>query len=362
MRFLFRADASVQIGTGHVMRCITLAHELKRKGHQSVFVCREHTGHLGEFIVREGFELRLLPKPTSADGTSSDNYASWLGVSWQVDADETLEIAKSYRPDWLVIDHYALDVKWEVAIRDAVDQVMVIDDLANRSHDCDVLLDQNLGREALDYDNLVPDRCSLLVGPEFALLRPEFAALREASLQRRRAPQLKRVLISLGGVDQTNVTGQVLDVLKKCELPTDIELDIVMGASAPHTEEVRIKAEEMPFQATVSVNVKDIARRMCEADLAIGAAGSTSWERCCMGLASVTLIIAENQRFIAESLHAAGACLKVSVDRIGTGLSTIFSDIVLLNRRSLAQLSAASAAMCDGLGAERVVARLTKDD
>src|SRR5690606_18350155 len=313
VRVAFRADASVQIGTGHVMRCLTLADELTRQGHEFLFVCREHEGHLGELITSKGYGLTLLPSCSDNEldtkDSRSDNYARWLGLPWQEDARQTLDALTPWQPDWLVVDHYALDAEWERSLANAVGSIMVIDDLANRPHECALLLDQNLGRVESDYDGLLPVDCQRLIGPGFALLRPEFANLREQSLNRRQQPELKRILISLGGVDRTNVTAQVLDAISESALPASTELDIIMGAAAPYLDEIRQQAARMPFKATVSAGVTDMAERMCLADLSIGAAGSTSWERCCLGLPSILLVLAENQRAASEAIKGTGAAI-----------------------------------------------------
>ena len=339
------------------MRCLTLANELTRQGHECWFVCREHLGHLGDLIVSQGHGLTLFPVrknhlPPEQD-TASDDYALWLGVPWQEDARQTLDVISPLKPDWLVVDHYALDAQWECTLARVVSDIMVIDDLANRPHACALLLDQNLGRVASDYDGLLPAECQRLMGPGFALLRPEFAVLRERSLERRKDPELKRILISLGGVDRTNVTGQVLDALSTSSLTPSTELDIIMGAAAPFLDEVRQQAEQLPFKATVSVNVKDMASRMCLADLSIGAAGSTSWERCCMGLPSITVMLAENQRSIAEALSKYKACLLIDTSRVTEDLSGLIemyasdAEVRLLLTQNAAQV-------CDGGGAERI--------
>lgn len=208
MKIVFRTDASIQIGTGHVMRCLTLADELTRQGHECRFICREHPGHLGCLVNSKGYDLTLLPPPSDQPlqqtNSETDDYELWLGAPWQEDARQTLDAISSLNPDWLVVDHYALDAHWERTLSSTVDKIMVIDDLANRPHECTLLLDQNLGRIASDYDELLPTTCQRLIGPRYALLRPEFAALREQSLKRRGKPELKRILISLGGVDRTN--------------------------------------------------------------------------------------------------------------------------------------------------------------
>lgn len=362
VRVAFRADASVQIGTGHVMRCLTLADELTRQGHECRFVCREHEGHLSDLIANKGYGLTLLPSCSDNEldtkYSRSDNYALWLGVPWQEDARQTLDALTPWKPDWLVVDHYALDTDWERALANVVGSIMVIDDLANRCHECALLLDQNLGRVESDYDGLLPEDCQRLTGPGYALLRPEFANLREQSLNRRQRPALKRILISLGGVDRTNVTGQVLAALSESVLPASTELDIIMGAAAPYLDEIRQQVARMPFKATVSAGVTDMAERMCLADLSIGAAGSTSWERCCLGLPAITVVLAENQRLIGEALSENGAGLLVDVDRIREDLPMMVESMMASENECLL-LARQAAMVCDGAGVERVVSVLS---
>lgn len=349
------------IGTGHVMRCLTLADELTRQGHECRFICREHEGHLGELIASKGYHLTLLSVPNGSEsdarGCNSDDYKRWLGVSWQEDARQTFAALSGWNPDWLVIDHYALDAEWERVFLDVVRNIMVIDDLANRPHECAMLLDQNLGRDALDYNGLLPEKCQCLIGPRYALLRPEFLELRERSLQRRQYPELNRVLISLGGVDRTDVTGQVLKALGESALSPNIELDIVMGSAAPYLDKVRQQAARLPFKATVSVNVKDMGQRMYLADLSIGAAGSTSWERCCLGLPSITVVLAENQRSIGEALANRGAGILVDIATISEDLRRIMESLQIAERKLITKRSSM---VCDGNGVGRVISVLKR--
>lgn len=340
------------------MRCLTLADKLALQGHECWFVCREHQGHLGELIASKGYGFTLLSAHTSdalpPENQEPDDYAFWLGVSWQEDADQSLGIIATLKPDWLIVDHYALDAKWEQTLAAAAGNIMVIDDLANRVHECVLLLDQNLGRRASDYDGLLPADCQRLIGPRYALLRPEFAERREQSLKRRQHPKLKRILISLGGIDQANVTSEVLEALAASTLPTSTELDIVMGAAAPCLDEVRELAARSPFKATVSVSVKNMADRMCLADLSIGAAGGTSWERCCLGLPAVLIVLAENQMAGAKALQASGAAITiVDAEQLGTLLFSALGDLSEPGR--LERMSEAAANITDGKGVSRAV-------
>ncbi|MDD3575605.1 MAG: UDP-2,4-diacetamido-2,4,6-trideoxy-beta-L-altropyranose hydrolase [Halothiobacillus sp.] len=358
MSVVFRVDASLDIGTGHVMRCLTLADALAASGADCRFICREHPGHLIEHIRNKGYQVDALPAINEETcPTESPSHARWLGCRWETDAAETRAILNQSEPEWLVVDHYAVDARWEKALQGSYKKLMVIDDLADRPHACDLLLDQNLGREPGDYEALVSAHCQRLIGPQYALLRPEFAALREYSLQRRRTPELKRLLITMGGVDQPNATSKVLEALKASPLPSDCQITVVMGARAPWIELVRSLAATMPWPTSVRVNISDMAQVMADSDLAIGAAGSTSWERCCLGLPTLLVIQAENQKEGGLALQQRGAArLLGKPDAIPRELKPILP--MLLEEQSLVAMIHAASAVTDGRGAPRVLVRM----
>lgn len=357
MKVLFRTDASVQIGIGHVMRCLTLAEALREQGAKCRFVCREHPGHLLEQIRQQGFVAHGLPisnddiRMGDSEGLWASKYGQWLGADWVTDATQTKVGAGDTGIDWLIVDHYAIDSYWEQAMRSICRKLMVIDDLAERQHDCDLLLDQNLGRDASEYSELVPEKCRILAGPRYALLRPEFAALREYSMIRRAEPALNRVLITMGGVDFANATGQVLEALIDSRLPKTCHITVVMGSHAPWLDHVRLLAAQMSQPTEVKVNVLNMAQLMADCDLAIGAAGSTSWERCCLGLPSLIVVLAENQCKGAAALEQSGSAIVLgTIDTIALALP---SKIDLLTN-DLGQLSLASYLIADGHGSRRV--------
>jgi len=358
MHFAFRTDASLTIGTGHVMRCLTLADALRERGAVCRFICRDHPGNLIDAIRKRGYGVHILPPcehPQVPQAESLPRHAAWLGCDWQTDAQRTAFAMADRRHDWLVVDHYALDARWESALRDKANRIFAIDDLGDRPHDADLLLDQNLGRDNADYAGLVPAHCTVLTGPRYALLRPEFATLREYSLQRRRSPKLKCLLITMGGVDQLNASSKVLEALKTCPLPSDCQITVVMGASAPWLEQVRSLAATMPWTTTVRVNISDMAQVMADSDLAIGAAGATSWERCCLGVPTVVLVLADNQRSIAQALSDAGAALLTEAE---TFKNQALITPELFKMRALGAMSEAAAAITDGLGVTRVIENL----
>lgn len=365
MRIVFRVDASLEIGTGHVMRCLTLADALAAKGADCEFICRAHQGNLIEFIRGNGYVALVLPianeagagsiAPGQGDYAADLAHSHWLGATQTQDAEACALFLAAQKPDWLIVDHYALDAHWERAVAPHYRKLMVIDDLADRPHACDLLLDQTFSRNVADYRALVPADCSLLCGSQYALLRAEFAALRPYSLQRRARPALRELLITMGGVDKDNATGQVLQALRTCPLPVDCRVTVVMGSTAPWLDEVRKQAQDMPWPTRVLVGVSDMAQLMADSDLAIGAAGATSWERCCLGLPTIMLVLADNQDKIAEALYEAGAVHFFDTQKIKNQPLITPEYLVPLK---LSAMGRAAAEITDGLGAAKVAETL----
>lgn len=362
MKIGFRTDASIQIGIGHVMRCLTLADALREGGARSMFFCRQHDGNLIDLIKQRGHEVIALPKLQSDDVIFSEepSHAAWLGTHWSTDANATRQALGQMYLDWMVVDHYALDRNWERNLRPHCKRMMVIDDLADRQHDCDFLLDQNLGRQIDDYRDLVPESATLLIGPQFAVLRPEFARLRSKSLARRAHPTLKQLLITMGGVDKDNMTGQVLTMLQAIQLPLDLKITVVMGAHAPWLNNVCEQSAKMSWPTKVLVGVSNVAELMAYSDLAIGAAGSTSWERCCLGLPTIVFALADNQMAGAIALQNIGAVMAVeNLDAAGKALSKLFESDG--DQECLSSLSRSAAGVTDGAGVARICEQMRMD-
>ncbi len=357
MRIAFRTDASLQMSTGHVMRCLTLADVLQAQGVQCTFICRQQPGNLLDFITQRGHKVITLPAGDKNQQALGPVHVSWLSTDWATDAEQSQRALGQESVDWLVVDHYALDRSWEQAMRPYCRKLMVIDDLADRPHDCDLLLDQNLGRTEQDYADLLQGSTQTLIGTKYALLRPEFARWREYSMARRQQPQLKNLLITMGGVDHGNATGQVLDALKTCELPTDLRITVVMGPHSSWLAQVQTQAAAMPWETQVLTGANNMGQIMADSDLAIGGAGSTAWERCTLGLPTLVMVLAENQKLGAQALQAAGAALMLKdINAIRDHLRSI----VFLedNQSVLLQMSKLAAHLSDGKGANRVVQKL----
>jgi UDP-2,4-diacetamido-2,4,6-trideoxy-beta-L-altropyranose hydrolase len=317
MRIVFRVDSSPLISGGHVMRCLALADRLAAAGHDTRF---ERSGHA----------LARIPAMSPAAGERWDR-------DIMTDADQSADAA-AFRTevgegaDWIVVDHYRLDARWERAARGGGSRLLVLDDLASRPHDCDLLLDPTLGRAAEDYRGHVPADCRLLLGPAFALLGPGFAAERPAALERRRTMgPVTRILVSLGSGDDGG-SGEAAAAAAAAAFP-EATIDRAGGATP--------------------VEPQQMAALMRDADLAIGAGGTTSWERCCLGLPSIVLPIADNQRLIVKRLAAAGVALAIAgVDQLTAALHE------LADPATRAPMAAAAFAICDGEGIGRAVAAM----
>jgi UDP-2,4-diacetamido-2,4,6-trideoxy-beta-L-altropyranose hydrolase len=226
---------------------------------------------------------------------------------------------------------------------------MAIDDLADRTHDVDLLLDQNIGRAKADYADLVPTSARSFIGPEYALLRPEFARLRDYSIKRRQDFRLRKIVVSLGGVDRENHTSSVLNALVEASLPCDVEVTLVLGGQAPGLDFVRAQSAQVPFTCQVRVDVTEMAQLMADADIVIGAAGSSMWERCALGIPSIVLVTADNQREAAAAIKRSDSAIVIDASEVEVlpgAINELLSNAVLAER-----LSVKSAKLTTGSGA-----------
>lgn len=361
MKIALRTDASEHIGIGHVMRCLTLADILTARGGTCQFLCRVLPGPLEDTIINRGHAVTRLP--TGPDAAPEPSlYGAWLGVSQVQDADNCISVFAQDPPDLLIVDHYALDATWENRVRPADTHLLVLDDLANRPHNCDLLLDQNLGRVPEDYNGYVPDHTVRLIGPDHALLRSEFAEARPAALEERDKRPIRNLLISMGGVDQNDATSAIIRVLADMQLPGDMTLTVVMGPAASNLDAVRSLSRTLPLQIEVLSNVTQMAPLMAASDIAIGGAGGTSWERCALGLPTFLLTIADNQMPAAQALQRTGAAVSIGDIRTTGWQCKLQSAMTraLQDTSWHSSLITAAARVCDGHGAARVRDVVTK--
>ncbi len=302
MRIVFRTDAALQIGSGHVMRCLTLAHALRAAGAEVAFVCRAHPGHLCQQLAAQGFAVHQLPLHPGAAVAGPPTHAAWVGARWEIDAAETAA-ALPWRPDWLIVDHYGLDWRWQHALRASVGRIMVIDDLADRRHGCDLLLDQNWTEQgAARYAALVPAHCQVLAGPTYALLQPQYAALHRQARPRHGA--VRRLLVFFGGVDGDGLTERAMRAIISLNQP-GLTADVVVGANNPAWPALQALAAPHAL-LRLHRALPSLAPLMMEADLALGAGGATCWERLCLGLPCIVVTVADNQRPVTGLLAGRG--------------------------------------------------------
>ncbi|MFW0758846.1 UDP-2,4-diacetamido-2,4,6-trideoxy-beta-L-altropyranose hydrolase [Pseudomonas sp. H11T01] len=349
MRVLIRADASLVIGSGHVARCLTLAKVLRQYGAQVAFACRRLPGNRLENLQAQGFQTFALPDEYPLEHPEQGIEAL---LPWQAEIAALQDVLTSQAGfDWIIVDHYGLDHHWQTAARQWAKRIAVIDDLANRQHAADLLLDQNLTATAQAYGPLVDVRCRQLLGPRFALLRDEFR--REPVLIKE---QPRRVLVNFGGFDAVGETHKAMLALTDF---SELEVDFVAGVDNPAWMQMQAMAASRP-NWRLHRYVSDFARLMAEADLFVGAGGGTSWERAAIGLPTICIAVAANQQLNAERLAAAGVhvylgtCEQVSTPQLRQAIGFLVGNYGL--RQSLAQRSRQ---LVDGLGAQRVAVALS---
>ena len=338
-RVALRVDASHAMGTGHLMRCLTLADGLRARGAECLFLCAEHDGTAARLL--NGHGLARLPAEPALDAGGP------LGAEREAaarrDAQSTRERLAAFRADAVVVDHYRLDADWERAVKGDA-RLLAIDDLADRDHACDLLLDQNLfdAPESRYRDRLAPG-CRPLLGPDYALLRAEFRRAREGMA--RRDGRIRRIQLFFGGTDPTGDTIKALHALSGL---VDVELEVIAGAANPRLDELRRICAEEP-RIELAVQVEDMARRMARADLAVGAVGAAYLERCAVGLPTVAVVTADNQREVAEVLARRGAIQSLGWHE-GVDEATIREAVAALSadHRRVAALAQRSAAVMEG--------------
>jgi len=338
---MFRVDANQYIGMGHLMRCITLALELKKQHHQVAFIYKKSTFDLTLFIENIGFSAYPIIENTESlaeDALKTSSIISCL----------------TCRVDWLIIDNYKLSEQFERSLKKVVGKIMIIDDLANRKHDCDLLLDQNifcLNR----YDNLVPKYCTKLIGSEFSLLRNEFLLKRNKS--KRSLKSLKHILVNFGGGDDKGLIIKAVEAIASLKI-SDITCDVIIGQANPHKDELVESLANNSFIRT-HTHVSNISDYMNLADLAIGSGGSSIWERCCLGLPSIITAITDIEEELAIHCQRKGLLKyigkhnNVYVDNISTAMKHLLN-----HPKELQLMSEQGRKVVDGLGAKLVVQKM----
>lgn len=340
------------------MRCLTLADALRSQGMGCMFIMRDHEASFLALVRQRGYEVHLLPSVSNKEKSTESTYADWLGTTQQTDAEQTIVLLKQLPQtlDWLVIDHYALDRTWQAALRNYSEHLFVIDDLANRAQDCDLLLDQNLYHNmSTRYDGLLPESATELLGPEFALLRPEFKEARQHL--RKRDGNIKRVFVFFGGADLVNMTTKTIEAISDTAF-RHIQFDIVIGSANPERQALEQMTKKLP-NVQLHTQVSRMSELLSTADFAIGAAGTTSWERCCLGVPSIVAVLADNQQDVADGLAyfdlgiSLGNHAEITPQQICNTLLSCMN-----NPDDVREMSERCLQYVDGLGTERVVEQM----
>lgn len=376
MEIAIRVDASLEIGTGHVYRCLSLAKALRENKHTVVFFCRALSGNLIDFISEQEFEVITLPQASSSaslapSSSLSDNdkltpYTQWLGVDYAQEIEQSAQAIHAYLStikcqcfDWVISDHYALDARWHKSLRKFSKHILHIDDLANRPIECDVVLDQNYYVDMDDrYHHLCPHKCEQLLGPQFALLNAQFLELHFTLPPFSERLAYGQVLFFFGGIDKGNETLKALKGIAPLLSKHKLKGLVVLGQNNPNKHSV-IEYCETYSSLSVAIQIDNMAQRLAESCLYVGAVGATVWERCCLGLPAITSTVAANQEALAKSLTVIEAhyCLGQQQDSSSAKYAEAFK-IFCDNKSKLAAQANKVFKLVDAQGCSRVVATL----
>ena len=363
MIFYFRVDASLEIGTGHVMRCLVLAQELKKLGFICEFIVKNHEGSLNKSIADEGFKIHtlLLPQEKKIDMYADGDHSKWLGSDWLYDAKLTLDVISKSQNNILIVDHYGIDDRWECLVKNATTKLVVIDDLANRGHKCDLLIDYGIDRKDNDYAKLVPSFCKLLTGVKYVFMSPAFKKYRQISQKRLNNSDLNSWLIFMGGVDKYNNTSVAIKALEKIFFNKKIKVRVVLGRSSQWIDDIKRLIGNSTLDIELIINTKNMAKLICESDCGIGGAGISSLERAYLGLPTITLVMAENQKSGASALERLGIA-KVIPNIKDFNLKLIEEiNNIRSNKKLITSMQINCYSLLDGKGLSRVVRALADD-
>lgn len=359
MFVVFRTDANPTTGIGHAMRCLALADALAALGTRCLFLSRgAGLGNIAQRISDAGHELATLPEGPHSNASSAIPHHHWLPHGWQHDVALCREqLIGEAKPDWLVLDHYALGADWESAMRDAVGHIIVIDDLADRRHDCDILVDQNPApNAAARYDGLVPTHCLRLLGPRHGLLRDGFAQIHSSALAHATPKTAQRILVQFGGADPGDFTRKTVDILSQLQLGAHV--DVVAGPLYPNIAALETSVAKLP-NAKLHINPPTVTALMSMADMAIGSLGTTTWERCCLAVPAIAIAVADNQEIMANILGDQGAHLYLGrAENLSDADLAAAIRLLALNANLRTSIRTAAGALVDGRGAARVAQRM----
>ena len=343
-----RVDAGMQIGDGHFLRCLTLVDRLKKEFRQITFISNQLPKHFFQIIEKNDFKIYKIDGYSHIQEEKIEMQLKKQLI--QKDFIQTKKIIEKYKnsSNWLIVDHYGIDYVWEKNIRENIEKIIVIDDLANRKHDCDILIDQNFYKKMEKrYSKLIPSFCKQFLGPKFSLLRPEFLNARK-NLKRKN--KFERILISFGGSDPSNETTKVLSAI--IDLGKKYKIDVIVGTNNPNKKQIMKLCSKFPF-CDFYEQVENISKYMKKADLALGAGGSTTWERCCLGLPTIVVNLSKDQEKITENLSKIGCVINLGSAEKTTKLDYVKA-LNEINSKKLRKISKKCLVLVDGKGVKRI--------
>ena len=359
--FYIRVDASPIIGGGHFSRCLSLAQALVNQGSRVYFLCRFIDKQFAKQIFDIDASLLTLPPPKSIMTKSSHSVESWLCTSEEEDIEDCKKLINHDEKFAIIVDHYAIGKKWSTIARKMSDRVVFFDDLANRELDVDFIINQNVGWKPSDYINLVDRKTNLLLGPSYALLANNYSTLREKALTRSLSfdRQLK-VLVAFGSSDPDNITCQVVKVLSMLSSKLNIVVTIVIGNLNKNVQEIKMLCSSSKGLVRYIECRNNLAEDYLAHDIVIGGAGVSSLERCCLGVPSIIIPIADNQKHSARVLGEKKVGL--IVEKVDHSLAVQIKEKLMFVKElsTYKEMSNNCMKICDGLGSYRVATILRK--
>ncbi len=349
-RVAIRVDGSAAMGTGHLKRCLSLAQALIEAGADVRFVCRALDAVAATVLGDSGIPTLWLPVPAQAFTPAPDAppHAAWAGVPQGQDADDTASTLADWRPDTVVVDHYAFDAGWQRAVRDALGcRLLVIDDTADRALEADALLDHNWAPDhRAKYAGRLQREPLWLCGPRFALLAGAYRGAGRYRFQ----DTVRSIGVFMGGTDPGGISARVLAACRVAGFTGPVE--VVSTSANPRLADLR-QACANDGHATLTLDQPDLATFFARHDLQVGAGGGASWERCCIGAPTVLLALTANQLAVVPGLAALGAVRAAGDPDLPDVLRELIADSAA---RHL--LSERAADLVDGRGAERAAFQL----
>ncbi|MAF76562.1 MAG: UDP-2,4-diacetamido-2,4,6-trideoxy-beta-L-altropyranose hydrolase [Halobacteriovoraceae bacterium] len=300
-RVLFRVDAAWHIGLGHLLRCIELAKIIEKAGIEVFFVCRNFEGFSYEpYISNLNFKFFFLERVAVSGQIGEVPQHEWLGCSVEEDVREVICQIKDLNFNAVFVDHYSIDKRWEKKIKSKCRKVVVIDDLGDRQHSCDYIVDPNyasLESKFLGSGSEVIEK--LLLGTKYTILKSDFPRLRESYLEKKTNSSLKKILVNLGGASNSIILKKILIGIEDSSFSGEV---VVL---ANNEEFVKECESDIVFSKFTFIKyISDMADFYHDIDLVIGAAGTSFWERCCLGIPSILLKVADNQEVVIKPVEA----------------------------------------------------------